>query len=75
MHDPRGKTGVVLSYARSPTGVDHMETPHDGSFAGDGVNFVKPLGILDPVDPIPFNEAKVRFFKLGQMSRSMNNLL
>ena len=75
MHDPRGKTGVGLSYALSPTGADHVETPHDGTFAGDGVNFVKPLGILDPVDPVSFDEAKVRFFKLGQLSWSMNNLL
>ena len=75
MHDPRGKTGVALSYALSPTGADHMETPHDGSFAGEGVNFVKSLGILDPVDPLPFDEAKVRFSKQGQMSWSMNNLL
>ena len=75
MHDPRGKTGVGLSYALSPTGADHVETPHDGTFAGDGVNFVKPLGILDPVDPLSFDEAKVRFFKQGQLSWSMNNLL
>lgn len=75
MHDHRGKTGVAMSYALSPTGADHVETAHDGTFAGDGVNFVKPLGILDPVDPIPFDEAKVRFFKLGQLSWSMNNLL
>ena len=61
MHDPRGKTGVGLSYALSPTGANHIETPHDGTFAGDGVNFVKPLGILDPVDPLAFDEAKVRF--------------
>ena len=43
MHDPRGKTGVAMSYALSPTGADHVETAHDGTFAGDGVNFVKPL--------------------------------
>ncbi len=43
MHDPRGKTGVALSYALSPTGADHMETPHDGSFAGEGVNDEKDL--------------------------------
>ena len=26
MHDPRGKTGVALSYALSPTGADHSTT-------------------------------------------------
>ena len=75
MHDPRGKTGVAMSYALSPTGADHVETPHDVAFVGDGVNFVKPLGILDPVDPVPLDEAKVRFFKLGQLSWGMNNML
>ena len=75
MHDPRGKTGVAMSYALSPTGADHVETPHEVSFTGDGVNFVKPLGILDPVDPVAFDAAKVRFFKQGQLSWSMNNML
>ncbi len=75
MHDPRGKTGVALSYALSPTGADHVETPHEVAFTGDGVNFVKPLGILDPVDPVAFDAAKVRFFKQGQLSWSMNNML
>lgn len=75
LHDPRGKTGVGLSYALSPTGADHTETPHDVAFTGDGVNLIKPLGLLDPVEPLPLNEAKVRFFKQGQLSWSMNNLL
>lgn len=75
MHDPRGKTGVGLSYALSPTGADHTETPHEVSFTGDGVNFIKPLGILDPIDPVALDEAKVRYFKLGQLSWCMNNML
>ena len=75
MHDPRGKTGVGLSYALSPTGADHIETPHDGSFVGDGLNFIKPLGILEAPEPTKLDEAKVRFFKQGQLSWSMTNLL
>lgn len=75
LHDPRGKTGIGLSYALSPTGADHMETPHDTAFIGDGVNFIKPLGLLDPTEPVLLNEAKVRFFKQGQFCWSMNNLL
>lgn len=75
MHDPRGKTGVGLSYALSPTGADHIETPHDGAFVGDGVGFIKPLGLLDPVVPEALDEAKVRFFRMGQLSWSMNNTL
>ena len=75
MHDPRGKTGVGLSYALSPTGADHIETAHDGSFVGDGLNFIKPLGLLQEPEPTKLDEAKVRFFKHGQLSWSMNNLL
>ena len=41
MHDPRGKTGVALSYALSPTGADHMETPLYYDMMGwDEVNLV-----------------------------------
>jgi aldehyde:ferredoxin oxidoreductase len=75
MHDPRGKTGVGLSYALSPTGADHIETPHEVAFGRDGVDFIKPLGLLDPIDPITLDEAKVRFFRMGQLSWSMNNTL
>ncbi|MDR0239044.1 MAG: aldehyde ferredoxin oxidoreductase, partial [Deltaproteobacteria bacterium] len=46
-HDPRGKTGVGLGFALSPTGADHIEAPHDVAFQGAGVNLVKPLGILE----------------------------
>ncbi|RJQ55453.1 MAG: aldehyde ferredoxin oxidoreductase [Desulfobacteraceae bacterium] len=75
MHDPRGKTGVGLSYALSPTGADHVETPHDGSFVGDGVGFIKPLGVLDPPVPEALDDAKVRFFRQGQLAWSLNNML
>ena len=75
MHDPRGKTGVGLSYALSPTGADHVETPHDGSFVGDGLGFIKPLGVLEAPVPDTLDEAKVRFFKQGQLAWSLNNLL
>src|SRR5204862_5095102 len=34
MHDPRGKKGLSLAYALSPTGADHMEAPHDPLYAG-----------------------------------------
>lgn len=75
LHDPRGKTGVGLGFALSPTGADHLETPHDPVFAGDAVKLLAPLGILDPVDPVALDEAKVRFFKQGQLSWSLNNVL
>jgi aldehyde:ferredoxin oxidoreductase len=75
LHDPRGKTGVGMSYALSPTGADHLETPHDSAFIGDGVNFLKPLGLLDPVEPERLDAAKVRYFKQGQLCWSMNNMM
>jgi len=75
MHDPRGKTGVGLSYALSPTGADHVETPHDGSFVGDGAGFIKPLGVQGPIVPETLDADKVRFFRQGQLAWSLNNLL
>jgi len=75
MHDPRGKTGVGLSYALSPTGADHVETPHDGSFVGDGLSFIKPLGVLESPVPETLDEAKVSFFRQGQLAWSLNNVL
>lgn len=74
-HDARGKTGMGLGYALSPTGADHIETPHDVAFQGDGVSKLHPLGILDPVDPLKTDEAKVHFFSLGQKAWGINNCL
>lgn len=75
LHDPRGKTGVGLSFALSPTGADHIETPHDTTFTGDAVKLIAPLGIFDPVEPLALDEAKVRFFKQGQLTWGLNNVL
>ncbi len=75
LHDPRGKTGIGLSFALSPTGADHIETPHDTIFTGDAVKLLAPLGIVDPVQPLALDEAKVQFFKQGQLSWGMNNVL
>jgi aldehyde:ferredoxin oxidoreductase len=74
-HDGRGKTGMGLGYALSPTGADHIETPHDVAFQGDGVSKLHPLGLLDPVDPLKTDEAKVHFFFLGQKAWGINNCL
>jgi aldehyde:ferredoxin oxidoreductase len=74
-HDGRGKTGMALGYALSSTGADHIETPHDVAFQGDGVAMLYPLGLLDPVDPLRTDASKVRFFALGQKTWGINNLL
>jgi len=74
-HDGRGKTGMAMGFAVSATGADHIETPHDVAFQGDGVSKLHAIGILDPVEPLETNDAKVRFFFLGQKAWGINNLL
>jgi aldehyde:ferredoxin oxidoreductase len=62
-HEPRGKTGVGLGYAVSPTGPDHMEFPHDPFWSTEaGIALLRPLGILDPVDVLDLGPKKVRLF-------------
>lgn len=75
LHDGRGKTGVAMGYALSSTGADHVETPHDVNFQGDSVAKLHALGLLDPVEPLETDSAKVRFFALGQKAWGINNLL
>ena len=75
LHDPRGKTGVAMGFALSPTGADHIEAPHDGSFQGPGVNLIKHIGILESLKPLEVDINKVRFFVQGQKVFSMNNNL
>ncbi len=72
LHDGRGKTGVAMSFALSPTGADHIETPHDTAFAGSNPSLL-PLGILEPIKPLELNSEKVRFFSLGQKTWGLNN--
>jgi len=71
-HDGRGKTGMAMGFALSPTGADHVETPHDTVFA-DIITNLLPLGILEPIDPLVTDVAKVRYFSLGQKSWGINN--
>ncbi len=71
-HDGRGKTGMAMGFALSPTGADHVETPHDSAFAASPGNLM-PLGMLEPIDPFAVDESKVRFFVLGQKAWGLNN--
>lgn len=74
-HDPRGKTGVGLGFAISPTGADHLEIAHDGGFADFtlALENVAQLGIHEPVGMVDLTEDKLRlFFKLQQIC-SFNN--
>ena len=61
LHEPRGKVGVGLSSAVSPTGPDHMEASHDPSWAlAAKIPILRPLGIIEPVDVSDIGSKKVR---------------
>jgi aldehyde:ferredoxin oxidoreductase len=62
MHEPRGKTGLALQYALSPSGADHLQAGHDPSFEKN-VEDVKPLGILKTVNRLDLGPEKVKLFK------------
>lgn len=75
LHDPRGKTGVGLGFALSPTGADHIECPHDVAFQGEGWRLIAPLGQLSSPVVRETGPEKVSFFKAGQLTWAMNNTL
>jgi len=75
LHDGRGKTGMGLGFALGATGGDHIETPHDVAFQGEGISKLFPMGLFDPVDPVKIDAAQVRFFYIGQKAWGINNLL
>ena len=64
MHDPRGKHGLVLSYAVSPTGADHIEAPHDTAFLSPGplLDALNPVAVLEPVTAFDLGPGKIRHF-------------
>ncbi len=77
MHDPRGKKGLALAYATSPTGADHMEAPHDvfyDSFNPQS-NPLGPLGLIEPVDALDLGHKKVRAYYYCQLSWSLYNAI
>jgi aldehyde:ferredoxin oxidoreductase len=71
-HEPRGKWGVALGYAVSPTGADHLVAAHDTWFENEGhpevrlsfidISDVSVFGINKPVQAETLNEEKVRLF-------------
>jgi len=75
MHEPRGKVGLGLAYAVSPTGADHMEAPHDPLFEGLGVldNGLSEADLIEPVDRMDFGAKKVRAFFYAQAIWSLYN--
>jgi aldehyde:ferredoxin oxidoreductase len=75
MHDPRGKKGLSLAYALSPTGADHMEAPHDPLYAGfhPQGHPLGGLGLIEPLDPLDLDAKKVRAFFVTQQVWSFYN--
>jgi aldehyde:ferredoxin oxidoreductase len=61
MHDPRGKTGVALGYALSPSGADHMQAAHDPVFLKPS-KFMETMGITNGVETRDIGPEKVRAF-------------
>jgi len=76
LHEPRGKTGLGLAYALSPTGADHIEAPHDPVFASEGgLKFVKSLGIIETIPALDLGPRKVRMFiYLQQLYNVFNSI-
>jgi aldehyde:ferredoxin oxidoreductase len=84
-HEPRGKWGVGLGYAVSPTGGDHLQAAHDPWFdkPGDDTRAVgwvdladlAPVGILEPVPTEELSGAKVRLFVYLQYIWGLHDVL
>jgi aldehyde:ferredoxin oxidoreductase len=66
MHEPRGKAGVGLAYAVSPSGADHLQHAHDGVFVKPS-RAVEPLAVTEGVDPDSLGPDKVRLFVYAQL--------
>jgi aldehyde:ferredoxin oxidoreductase len=84
-HEPRGKWGVGLGYAVSPTGGDHLQAAHDPWFIKPGdystdANWVdledlSPVGLLDPVPAESLSGDKVRLFVYLQQIWGFHDVL
>jgi aldehyde:ferredoxin oxidoreductase len=77
MHDPRGKAGMVLALAISPTGADHMEVIHDPPFSipGPFLDRIAPLGLLETVPSKDLGPQKVRNYIYLQILGSLYHSL
>lgn len=77
LHEPRGKKGLALSYALSPTGADHMEAPHDPFLETIGIQGtdLAPLGLYEPLDRMDFSFRKVRAYYTLQLLWGTYNVI
>ncbi len=84
-HDPRGKWGVALGYAVSPTGADHLQSAHDTWFEREphpeiefsymDVSDLYPFGIYAPMKAARLDATKVVAFAQLQKWWSLHNVL
>jgi aldehyde:ferredoxin oxidoreductase len=77
LHDVRGKIGMGLGYALSPTGADHNEATPDSRYQAPGqfLDLLAPLGILEPMDSRSPSADKVRAFSILQRVWNLYNSL
>lgn len=75
MHEPRGKRGLAIAYAVSPTGADHMEAPHDPFYEGfdNPHHELVQLELTEAVDRMELGPQKVRAFFTTQKVWSLYN--
>ena len=84
-HEPRGKWGVGLGYAVSPTGADHLQAAHDPWFTKPGeyssnsnwvdLEDLSQVGIIDPVPAEDLSASKVRLFVYLQQIWGFHDVL
>lgn len=84
-HEPRGKWGVALGYAVSPTGADHLQAAHDPWFNNPGdptlehnwvdLTDLSYTGFLDPVPTENLGGQKVRLFTYLQYIWGVHDVL
>lgn len=77
MHEPRGKAGLALQFALSPSGADHVRAPHDMLFEEGrfGVADLNPLGILKGIPAGDLGPEKARFYYVGHQTWNLFNTL
>ena len=76
MHEPRGKVGLGIGYAVSPTGADHVHNIHDVLFRKDEGQYMeraKEMGIIEPLPALDLSPAKVRLFQYFTNWRHFQN--
>jgi len=84
-HEPRGKWGVGLGYAVSPTGADHLQAAHDpwfekpGEYLSDAswvdLEDLSEVGCIDSVPSESLGPDKVRLFTYLQQIWGFHDVL